>query len=751
MATAALATVAAVAPAAQPAEAAPTHHRPGVEGLNKLFDWTDFTHQSRLDDTWNAYAKAGEVINATAYVGFRVAYQVPDPAGAGQPASPQVRVRIIDPAGATVASCVANGLRSSCQTSATAKTTGVYKAVWDCLNLYPGGAQVFYRQDVWVMDGTQDKTGRVFTERMAAEQDGAWHFIDPQTFDERGAVEELVLYVLGDDGTLLRLDQRGFMGISSGFHADSVGVFEVGTCLPINRSTHSRGDFGLPKYASQMTADGDCGRSFLIFPDRPATDLPESLTAGSGWEGPLYPRYQPPAQPRIGEVKNLGQQDRPFALEAQLYLGDFKGIYRMGIDINRDGDLQDTEDVVVNLQKLTTSEAPITWQWDGNDGNGQPVPSSAGELELEVQLMSGNEYHLLSGDIEDLAGGVRIQQLAGYLVDRAGGEAVWPNLHWDDTDIQKHSALGPSPERSLTTEPKLVKTPPEGVVQNGDYHHGWKSEVLNGQQLSWGDNAIVSMDIKSDLSGDAQLRARVGLAARELQVASKTGVLSAPQDGARRIQYEVTIKNAGTADFTVAEPARIEDQLPAHVTDWRYEASSFDAGTASGLAAVAIQDGKLSWAAPLKGGETARIRYSGAVEPGYAAVRLNTVSAGECAEDQTAGGSVLFSICDDQPVEAEVKLPGLAVAKSVLTKGLHRPGDFAEYKVTVTNIGQAPYTAADPARVTDSLGAVLDDAALDVASLRPSSATWNAASQTLSWSGPLAVGASQEITYRVQY
>ncbi|MFR0656923.1 hypothetical protein SB719_20470, partial [Pantoea sp. SIMBA_079] len=61
------------------------------------------------------------------------------------------------------------------------------------------------------------------------------------------------------------------------------------------------------------------------------------------------------------------------------------------------------------------------------------------------------------------------------------------------------------------------------------------------------------------------------------------------------------------------------------------------------------------------------------------------------------------------------------------------------------NTGTVPFTAANPASFTDNLARVLDDAAYNGDASNGASVNGN----ILSWSGPLAVGATATITYSV--
>ncbi|MDR1442298.1 MAG: LPXTG cell wall anchor domain-containing protein [Bifidobacteriaceae bacterium] len=729
------------------AAASESHHRPGFEGVTKLLNWTAIK-SVRLDSTFYAYAKAGEVIHATSLAAFKYPWGAPNPDKANLPDVPRVRVRIIDPAGNTIGTCTAVGAGDECSTTATAASTAVFKVVWDAPGLVENGAQIYLRQDLWVTANAVDKIGRVFGTSIHVEQNGSWQRFDPEIFGERGTISTATVYVLGDDGTLLKVDLAEYMGVSSAFYADALGVYETATCLPINRSVSDFGVYTAPLYSQGDLAKNGCGRSFLLFPDQPSTDLPEALTAKDGWDGPIYPRYQMPTQPEIGLVTAASpvNPNRPYALTAALDLARFKGEYEVAVDVNGDGDTSDPVDVVERYERAAPDQ-PAVWTWDGVDGRGQAVPGSGPQPVMTVRLIKGNQYHLVLHDVEILAGGARIQQLAGYLVSKNGGEAAWPRVHWDDTDVAAHRSDPNDWRTTLTTEPKLLATPPEGIAQTGAFVHGWRE----GDTPAWGDWADISLDVWNDLSGDASLSASRSLAARHLDITAKTGRLGTPSEGARRIAYEVTAKNTGNTAFTSGSPAEIVDLLPAHMTDWRMDGVEFDSGTTSIGMRTVIADGKLTWSSPLKSGETVRIRYSGAVEPGFTPNRVNTAGSGTCPELTQDGTQVIVSSCDDDPATATVPLPGLEVAKRVATDGLHKAGHTAAYTVTLTNIGKAAYTAADPARVVDDLSGVLDDSVLDVSSIEPAEAKWDALRQTISWAGPLAVGRSQDITYQVVY
>jgi uncharacterized repeat protein (TIGR01451 family)/LPXTG-motif cell wall-anchored protein len=73
------------------------------------------------------------------------------------------------------------------------------------------------------------------------------------------------------------------------------------------------------------------------------------------------------------------------------------------------------------------------------------------------------------------------------------------------------------------------------------------------------------------------------------------------------------------------------------------------------------------------------------------------------------------------------------------------PGKKVTYTITVTNSGQTGFPADHPATLTDDLSGVLDDATYD----DDASSGAGVQGTTLTWSGPLAVGATATITYSV--
>ncbi|MEU3072150.1 DUF6923 family protein [Streptomyces laurentii] len=92
--------------------------------------------------------------------------------------------------------------------------------------------------------------------------------------------------------------------------------------------------------------------------------------------------------------------------------------------------------------------------------------------------------------------------------------------------------------------------------------------------------------------------------------------------------------------------------------------------------------------------------------------------------------------------------PSFTVSKtaSVGPDGFVGSGDSVTYTVTVTNNGTVDYTVDNPATFTDDLSDVTDDAKVDPASLTGGAQLLDGG---VSWSGPLAAGATHTVTYTV--
>lgn len=196
------------------------------------------------------------------------------------------------------------------------------------------------------------------------------------------------------------------------------------------------------------------------------------------------------------------------------------------------------------------------------------------------------------------------------------------------------------------------------------------------------------------------------------------------------VTYTVTVTNTSEVDYTDAEPAGFTDDLSGVLDDAVYNGDVSTGGAVTGST--------LTWSGALPAGESTTVTYSVTIDDPVTGDFLleNVVTPTE------PGGS-----CADA-CETETPVGSMRVVKSTESTQV-LPGGVVAYTISVTNTGQVAYTDASPASFTDDLSEVLDDATFNGDAASSTGAGVVYAEPVLSWSGPLAVGATVTVTYSV--
>ncbi|MGD0065515.1 MAG: putative Ig domain-containing protein [Streptosporangiaceae bacterium] len=199
------------------------------------------------------------------------------------------------------------------------------------------------------------------------------------------------------------------------------------------------------------------------------------------------------------------------------------------------------------------------------------------------------------------------------------------------------------------------------------------------------------------------------------------------------ISYTVTVTNSGQVADT---GATFTDALAGVFDDATY---NLDATATAG--SVSFTSPNLTWTGTLAAGASATITFS---------VVVNNPDTGNKTLTSTITSTTAGSNCASGSTDARcastvtVLVPGLTIALTANAAST-TPGATVGYTVTVTNSGQTAYTAAT---FTDPLAGVLDDAAYN-SDATATAGTVAYTSPNLTWTGPLAIGATATITFTV--
>jgi len=512
-----------------------------------------------------------------------------------------------------------------------------------------------------------------------------------------GEPRDLTYYLVNDSGYQYTTTLRQYDGIGSIIRANSLGLASTADCTPTYQSRDSSNVAGL-------TASG-CGSDYRIFFQQPSAALPASTPSADGTLAVL---------PTPLTAQDLAVDDLKFTpTSANSADGTFnysitprfQGSYELQVDTNGNGTYDDPQDRTITLG--ADGSGNYLYDFDGLDGQGNAIADCT-LMHARIFYPQVGEIHVIQQDVEGRAGGIQITRTNGP-------GAPDSTIYWDDRQID--------PSLHSNTTPQLNGT--AGVDSTGGVH-GWD---FNG--TSWGNAAYIDDWTYTPLNAGTGEISVGGLC---LTVAKTSSATTAVEGD--KVTYTVTVTSTGTGDYTAETPASFTDDLSGVLDDATYNndaavsysgASTSDAPTVSG--------NTLSWAGPLTAGEVATITYS---------VTVNTPDTGDHNLHNVVTPPDTGTCDPADSCETTTPVQSFTYAKTSNVVETTE-GGTVDYTITVTNTGKVDYTATEPATVTDDMFDVLDDAKYN------DDATNGATldGKTLTWSGPLAVGQTVEITYSV--
>ncbi|MFT4158107.1 MAG: CshA/CshB family fibrillar adhesin-related protein [Microbacterium sp.] len=266
--------------------------------------------------------------------------------------------------------------------------------------------------------------------------------------------------------------------------------------------------------------------------------------------------------------------------------------------------------------------------------------------------------------------------------------------------------------------------------------------------------AQVASPVGLSLSGEVEDYA-VNVELPKLKITKESDATAASRVG-DTVTYTVTATNIGETDFTTGYPAVIVDDLTDVLDDATYngDAAANRTGTLTG-------PNPLAWTGALAAGDTVTLTYSVTLKAGGDGTVHNVAWVPETPDSRTPPAcestvnDVAWGPVDAVTGEAcavtELLLPKLTISKFADTTELPAAGGEVQYTIQVTNPGPGDYTSARLATFTDDLSDVIDDGEVVAGSISASAGTATLSGTTISWSGPLAKGATATVTYRVSY
>ncbi|MFT4298806.1 MAG: hypothetical protein QM597_04115, partial [Aeromicrobium sp.] len=370
--------------------------------------------------------------------------------------------------------------------------------------------------------GVSEIPGRAWTSAYSMEQSGGSSYLKTLNF-----------WLLNDSGYQYALTLRNYNGINSTVEATSLGLpvgmasgtdtADADMCTPSYKSLQAPTNPGKPTIP--------CAVPYRVFFEEPAADLPvtapiwdtSTSTAGTQVIKP------DPVDPE-DVLSNIGLAYTPTSASTAAGtftydLGDnFFGGYYLQIDVNGDGDYDDSVDRDIHLG---AAGEPIEYDFDGLDGEGNEI-SACTAMNVRVHLDRIGEVHVVQTDVE----GRSIE-----LIRENGPDSPDPNIYWDDTNFTSGT------------------TSDTGGTDSTGGVHGWSYSTS-----SFGNNRYIDDWSYVEADDNSAELTTPGSCLEVEKVSSADG-----NDGAAAVgdtvEYTVTATNVGETDFTVGDPAVLVDDL----------------------------------------------------------------------------------------------------------------------------------------------------------------------------------------------
>lgn len=462
----------------------------------------------------------------------------------------------------------------------TAPSAGVWRVRLD------HGGTTGYSWQIDVQDGTSTIPGRVWTENLGLVQPGVL-----------SATTDIPLWYQSEFGFLYETTTHDTHGINSRYQADVSGNRIAGGCLSAYES------FGRGDNRFEAPAIGECGSVFKIFFAPPAAELPETAPT---WDGGSVWIKPPVVAPEVASLTFTPDSPTVRSGEIAVTTANFSGDLAVLVDTNDDSVFDGPEDVRLPV----FSDGSATLHFDGNDGQGNPIPMSQ-TVRFRAWITRAGEIHFVSSDME-----IR----RGLQVTRTNGPgAPDSTLYWDDSGFPE-----PDPNR-CGTHPTPIEAQ-AGVDSSGGVH-GWDSagctdafgNVNNGVNGSWGDQRFI--DDWTFASADVRREITVPGQTADLSVTKSVDNMTPPVGGV--VTFMVTLSNAGP---DAATNVVVSDAMPSSLSFASATPSQGTYSSASGEWTVGT----------LASGATATLYLTATVTDATVATNTAQVSATDQADPDSA-------------------------------------------------------------------------------------------------------------------